>query len=193
MKAKNSTKVLFVFIGILLVGFFGCGIYFIVKHVYGAGFMGLGFGLMGFGIAILLAEGVLFGTAESSSVKVSAKSVSVKSMVSYGDVILTVNRLKLCWQKDGQTVDGSVAVTEQGLTFSGFPASAGILFSDVTAYAAMDKTGFSLTGTFSKGKERTEDTIVVSDAPPIQMMAFFNYVKAHTNFESLGVKKDDEE
>lgn len=175
---KINLKFLFFVIGILLVGFFASGIYFCVQNVFGAGFMGLGFGLVGMGIACLLADGVLFGQTEpvvqNGTVAVAVTPDEIL------DVVLTVNRC--CISREGRDVStkadgGSLSVTADGLYLCGlYPTPVHGLWSEMTSYTTEDRTGFRIGGLFLIGKEKTDSVFVISGAPPIQMKAFFQYV-----------------
>lgn len=175
---KINIKIVFVFIGLLLLGFFGSGIYLCMNHIFGAGFIGLGFGLVGLGVTCVLADGILFGVVSSDDDDVHVTS-SVGDVNVLSDAILTVNRCTISRDGSDKAVKdaGVISVFSDGVYLSQlYPTPLKFLFSDVTVFQLDGNAGCRIGGRFSIGGSMNDGLFTVKDAPPIQMKVFATYM-----------------
>lgn len=186
---KNSLKFVFVIIGVLLFGFFGFGIYFCIRNIFGAGFMALGFGLIGMGIACILADGVLFGT-----IPVSGRKADLADPNDIGPVVMSVTRCDISRDNTDKRIEGNgvVSVTDRGICILNlYPTPVRFVWADLSEFTAVSNTEFVLHGMFSIGSARNEGTFRVTGAQPIQGKAFCGYVNGKLSNDVCEGKKEE--
>lgn len=91
MNSKRVTQILFVLMLLILFGFAGFGVYFILNQVTGVGFICIGMALLGGGVMLFMSDGVLFGHIEKP--KQQAKG-------DWFDVIYENTSCRLCLEED---------------------------------------------------------------------------------------------
>lgn len=107
-------KILYTIICIILCSFFAFGVYFIIQDVYGAGFIAIGIGFIGSGIALFLGTGLVFAvddvTVTCSSQPMGRAVLSGKALMK--NVTSTAKAACNCrWLQD---VEVDVAITDVG-------------------------------------------------------------------------------
>lgn len=90
------TRILFLIIFLILVGFAVSGIYFMKSNALGAGFLGIGIAILGFGVMCLLGNGVIYQLADpvdlygksSRKTKTNAEIDGISDVAFHMDAVL---------------------------------------------------------------------------------------------------------
>lgn len=110
MNDSKFLKLLYVIICLMLCAFFGFGIYFIQRDIYGAGLIAIGIGLIGLGISLFLGTGLLFAVDDTINVTSQLNGGAVLSgRAVMKDVTYTFPAVCRCKWLDNVSVDVSVS------------------------------------------------------------------------------------
>lgn len=128
MSDSKLLKILYGIICLMLVTFFGFGIYFMTHQNSGAGLLAIGIGLIGLGFTLFLGSGFLFAKDVVSETTVYAAKPSGKA------VLAASARLKdVLFSLEG-TVDGKnadVSVYEKGLSVKSGNSVSYLMLEDI--------------------------------------------------------------
>lgn len=115
MNDSKFLKILYAIICVILCAFFGFGVYFVMRDVYGAGLIAIGIGFIGLGFALFLGTGLVFAvdddvTVTRSSQPMGRAVLSGKALMK--NVTSTAQAVCNCrWLRDA---DVDVAITDVG-------------------------------------------------------------------------------
>lgn len=108
MTDSNFLKVLYAIISLMLLSFFGCGIYFVSQSVYGAGLIAIGIGLLGSGVALFLSVGLLFAVDNVTEWSSSKGNAILSNKSCMKNVQYTMNSVCDCSFFQSKSVEVSV-------------------------------------------------------------------------------------
>lgn len=181
MMAKNKemsksdvkfTKILFLIISILLVLFFGSGIYFMRSSAMGAGFLGIGVALLGLGIMGLFADGVLYQSVSGPAAEPS-KRVKKRSNVSdVTDPEFQMDATVGYCDRDGSSKNGVVYLCTDRIYIKHLEEfNVMILYSDLKNIM-QEKNRVVLVGMFNLDSHLKNESVYISCESLIKLKAF---------------------
>lgn len=123
MSEKKIMRILLIAISVLLILFFGLGVYFLLVGAVGSGFLGIGIAVLGLGLLLLLGNHVLFTIKLPQKAKPEAPSYIGDVVVildnntpKEGSVTLYSDRVIICVpeQEDKIFMRDGVTIIQEG-------------------------------------------------------------------------------
>lgn len=123
MSEKKIMRILLIAISVLLILFFGLGVYFLLVGAVGSGFLGIGIAVLGLGLLLLLGNHVLFTIKFPQKAKPEAPSYIGDVVVildnnapKEGSVTLYSDRVIICVpeQEDKIFMRDGVTIIQEG-------------------------------------------------------------------------------
>lgn len=123
MSEKKIMRILLIAISVLLILFFGLGVYFLLVGAVGSGFLGIGIAVLGLGLLLLLGNHVLFTIKLPQKAKPEAPSYNGDVVVIFdnntpkeGSVTLYSDRVIICVpeQEDKIFMRDGVTIIQEG-------------------------------------------------------------------------------
>lgn len=191
-RTSKAMYALFIVLAVLLVAFFGVGIAFCFYRIWSAGLLGIGLALIGAGVTLLMADGVLFHRPANETVdaeQAGDESLELVAETPSAEPDVRAYRLQVSCQKLGlQAEQTDVQLKADCLDLPHFgPTGATIRMKDITDIS-WEKADVVISGVVLAGSYPQTDVATFTFPSAIRAKAFFALLTERREAE----KKDEE-